>query len=231
MFWEGGFDGNMGVTPREQAVPYAAQGMFGRIAVGAEMRKEHGAQGGVGDLLEQGQGLGVREMALSAGNSLLERPGSQGVVQERFVVIGLQNQRLAGLEPLPDQFGSHAHVGDDADSGVGSGRRFPVDDESDGFIGVMGYGEGFHSHVAYVEGGAGRENLPGGRGGFAAGGQGVGGAAVGVDGDRMLTGQDVQSDGMIAMFVGEANGVNVGEGNADFLQFARGIARAQAGIH
>lgn len=59
-------------------------GQFGTVAVAAEVAEINVAEVGVDDGFEGGGGGFVGEVAVAAGDALLQRPGAAGIVLEHF---------------------------------------------------------------------------------------------------------------------------------------------------
>ena len=94
-----------------------AQGGVGRVAVGAEVREEDVFEHIGGALGNKLCGTHVGEVALSAADALLERPRARGFLQEVFVVVGFNDDRVASLELFAHQRGGHSEIGDNTNGG------------------------------------------------------------------------------------------------------------------
>jgi hypothetical protein len=104
----------MGGPEGRQALADHALGKFRAIAVAAQVAEEEMAQLGGDDLRGDLRRGVVGEMAVPAEDALFRAPGPPGVVLEHFhVVIGFENERVRGPDPLDDEFRGRAEIGEE----------------------------------------------------------------------------------------------------------------------
>ena len=83
----------VGVAVAGEAVAQQLEGEFRRVAIRAEMTENHMAEGGMRDLAEQVDDLGIGQMAVSRTDPLFDRPRAFEVgIEQVFVVIGFDKQ-------------------------------------------------------------------------------------------------------------------------------------------
>lgn len=201
------------------------QGEFWRVAVGAEVSEEDVREVVVEDAADQFGGADVGEVAVAGEDSLFDGPGAAGVVlQEVEVVVGLEQDRVAAADALDGQFGGVADVGEETDAGLGV-----FDDEADGVVGVMGDGKGVDREVADGEPVSGVEEAPSVEVGQVLP-EAIGGEAIAVEGEAEGAAQDLQAGGVVGVFVGEEDPVEVGDIQANGRQPPGDLPRAEAGV-
>lgn len=158
-------------------------GELGAVAVAAEVGQHHALELVPGNFADEcGRGF-VAEVTVPAEDALFDGPGPSGIVlEEADVVVGLQDEQVGVADALDDEPRDVAEVGEDAD-----GLRLVADEEVDRVERVVGHGERFDVQVADGKRCAVGEQAPrDGRGRGKFGGEGFGGEAVGVHGQRVL---------------------------------------------
>jgi hypothetical protein len=175
-------------------------GEVGGVAVLAEVGEEDVAEVFGGDFGDEFGGGLVGEVAVAGEDSLFDRPGALGVVLEQgFVVVGLDDERVDALDGVDDLPCCVAEVGEDAEGGIRGGE-----DEAHGVCGVMGHGEGLDAEFSDLKGRAAVEEAPlGVDGAFA---EAVGGERIGENRDAFFGAKNFESSGVVAVFVGEDDG-------------------------
>ena len=208
-----------------ELAPDGGAGMERAVAVRAEMAEVEVFHG-VGD--DFGGDLGgsvVGEMAVPGEDALLDGPGALDVVlEEAEVVVGLEDEGARGADALDDKLGGVAEVGEEADIAEGV-----VEHEADGVVGVMRNGEAVDLKVAEGDGGARFEELPLGEAGHL-GVEELGGEAVAIDGNGVAFGEDGEAADVVAVLVGEEDGLDVGDGATDGGEAEFDLFSAEAGI-
>ncbi len=216
---------DVGVAVVGEAGADGGAGVSGGVAVGAEVAEVEVFQAGGDDFGGDVGGGFVGEVAVAGEDALFDGPGAAAVgVEEVEVVIGFEDEGAGGADAFDDEAGGVAEVGEEADVAVAV-----VEHEADGVVGVVGDGEAVDLEVAELEGGAGFEEAPGGAGGEF-GLERFGGEAVAVDGDVVAFGEDGEAAGVVAVFVGEEDGLHVGEGAAEGMEAGFDLAGAEAGV-
>jgi len=104
------------------------------------------------------------------------------------------------------------------------------DEEADGFLSIMGYGEAADFEIAEAKSAAGFENIPTNLM-LKAGLYRQGGGPVSKDFDLGETRESAQGGGVITVFVGEKNGVDAFEFFTDFLEHPREAFRTETGVN
>lgn len=203
----------------------AAQGVGGRVAIGAEVAEDDVAEAGGGEAGDEFGGLFVGKVAVAGGDALLEGEGAAGVGFEEWpVVVGFEDEGFDAFQSPDDVFFGVAEVGGDGEAALAVAQGV-----ADGFDGVVGKAEGPDFEVAVGEGLPALEDLP--IGGLAELFlDDAGGAGAGEDGEGVLAEEDIESAGVVAVFVGEEDGAELGGVDAEGGEAQGRLFRAQAEI-
>ena len=127
-------------------------------------------------------------------------------------------------DAFDDEFGGVAEVGEEADAAVEV-----MEDVADGVVGVVGDGEGFDGEVSEGEGLPGFKEFPSGVAGeFRT--EVFHGGPVAVDGDAVAAGEDVKAGDVVAVFVGDEDGVEVAQGPPEGEEAVFDLFAAEAGV-
>lgn len=206
---------------------------FKAVAVAADVGEYDVSPAGAGDGGEEFAHVLVGEVAVAAGDALFGGPGAFPIgLEEAGAVVGFDDHNIDVVQALVDVGGDVAEVGEPRERAArgeevvgGAGGE----GEADGFLGVMGDGEGVDLKVAETETGAGLEDLPFG-GVVEPGLDGAGGSGVGEDGEFGVLFEGVDAGGVVPVFVGEKNGVDGVEGGAGVVEELAEFAAGEAGI-
>lgn len=179
----------------------------------------------VGDFGDEGGDLFIGQVAVLGGDALFDGPGAFGIVgEEEVVVVGFDEERVEVAEFGGHAAGDVAGVGEHAEGGV-----VGVEDESDWVDGVVLDGEGIDVEVFDGERLAWVEGFPLGVGdGFA---DHVGGGVGGEDRDGEGFQEGAEAIDVVAVFVGEEDGVDGFRGDADLVEAELELAGGEAGIN
>ncbi len=177
---------------------------------------------------QSGSGV-VAKVAVPAHDALLQRPWADGIFLQQFhVVVGFEHHHVYRAHSFDNELGRVAEVGQHADR-----VRAAVDGEADRVVGVVRNAERFDREVADFKWVAGREESPG---CFRLaielriGGDGFGCEPVGVNGNRLRAAQNREATRVVAVFVREQNGVEVGSRATDGREPLCDLPAAQPGI-
>ena len=119
-------------------------GKFGFVALAAQVREvklpetgRHGLRDGLG-------GRDIGDVAVTAEDALLERPGAARAILQHFhIVVGFEDEDVRGADAFEHEFGDVAEVGGKADRAGLSSKR-----EADGILGVVWDGKCLDAYVA-----------------------------------------------------------------------------------
>src|SRR5207302_4113669 len=104
-----------------------------------------------GDLFRDVRSGGVREVAVAAEDPLLNGPGTARIFLQQFqIMVRFQNEDLRRPDPLDDQFGGMAEVGEETNISLDGAQE-----KADRIVGIVGDAEGVDGDIANLEGGAG----------------------------------------------------------------------------
>ena len=212
-------------------VGYGLLGEFGPVAIAAEMGQEHMAEPVAGDIAgERGGGI-IAEVAVTAHDALLQRPGARGVFLKKFqVVIGFDDERIHLADAFRDELGHVTEIGQHADRHAGAGL---ANDIADGIVGIVGYAERFHEEIADLERTARGKQAPGnadGRRPLGIGGDGFGGETIGVNGDGTRFAEHAKTADVIGMFVGKDDAADLVDVAIDEREAMGDLAGAEPGV-
>jgi len=127
-----------------QTVIHHALGQRGPVAFAAQVAKVQMTQLGGHELLRGIGGGFVREMAMAAEDALLETPGPvRAILQQLDIVIGFEQQNIGRAQPIQDEFGHLAEVGQKSDIHAGGAQKIP-----DRILGVVQDVKRLDSNVA-----------------------------------------------------------------------------------
>lgn len=170
----------------------------------------------------------IGQMSPAAQNALLDGPGDRTDLEHGRVVVGFEQNGLAPPQVPFDRFGDVAEVSDDGNFGAAGRNRI-----ADGVRGVMGDGETLDPQFAELDDGAGLEAAQLRRGG------------VPIDARRGEVGQENgqasplggialdergQSGDVVAVLVGDEDGVKPGGVLAGGCEAFEGLFAAQSGV-
>lgn len=202
-----------------------ASGSIGIVAVFAQVPEHHLMQAVMRDGSHQFGGLLVGQMAVAGADALLGGPGAFGVgIQKLRIIVGFQKERVRALQTVANEVGDKADVTDKAQLGV-----LVLDGKAHRVRRVVRHGKALDAQVLEFEGAAGLHKTPA---------RGV--AEVIFDalarerGDKNrdvpLLGENLQSGGVIAVFVGQQNAVERGGAEAGGLHAQGNLLGAQPGV-
>ncbi len=149
----GEFDVDVAGADLVEARSHHGVGEFGKIALATEVAEVEVAQIGGHDFLGGVGGIAIREMAVAAGDALLEAPRAAGFLEHFEVVIGLEEEDIGGADAFERELGGVAEVGEEADFALGR-----VQEVADRVGGIVRDAERIHDDVANLEGSAGFED-------------------------------------------------------------------------
>lgn len=140
-------------------------------------------------------------------------------------MIGFQDQDVGGADPLNDQFGGVAEVGEKTD--VSPAR---AQEETDRVVGIMGDAEGIDADIPDLERRSGGED-PAVQLALELLFDGFFGEAIAIDRHpELFRAEDAESLNMIAVFVGDENTMEALGGPSDLGQALPNLASAKAGV-
>ena len=199
----GELDGDVGISCLGEAVARGVEAEVAVVAVGGEMGEEDVAGGAdIAKLREEASADVVGEMALVGEDALDEMGRAAAVAEAARLVVGLEDEDVAVGEILANGRGGGAKVGGDADREAAA-----FDTIAHGVEGVVGHAEGGDAEGADMEGAGGHQVVPG---ELAVGVGGAGGVAGGVDGEAELFLEHADAGDVVAVLVGEADGMDGG---------------------
>lgn len=210
-----------------EGIPDGVDGQFGRVAVAAEMTEDNMAQRrGAGAEGEVGGGA-VGEVSVGGHDALFDGKRTFGVCLEHLlVVVGLDEEAVDAGDVVNDGVVDVAQVGQHAD-----GDGLAADGESDGIRGVVGDGKSGDFKRFEAERAAGAEEAPLGGGiALVLRADFVGGEACSVDRAAQSAKQDRKAGGMVAVFVGEQDGADLGRIETRGIEALEGLAGAETGV-
>lgn len=222
----GGFHGGVGGTDAAEGFADDGLGEGRAIAVAAEVAEVEVTQLGGHDFCGDLRGCVVGKVAVPAEDALLGGPGTAGVVLEHFhVVIRFEDEDVGGADAFDNEAGGVAEIGEEAN--IPGGR---AQEEADGIVGIMRDAEGIDGDISELEGGAGGEEAEV-EGRLELGLDDFLGQAVAVNGDVQPAGEHAEALGVVGMFVGDENSVQVFGRSPDTEESLTNLARAEAGIN
>jgi len=214
----------VGANPLQPFLGDAAR-QFGSIALAAEVSQVQMAQVGRHDRFGGVGGGLVGEVTLASENALFEAPGTvRTFLEHADIVVGLQHQHIRVADSIEDVFGDVTEVRDETDIAGGGPEQEP-----DRILGVVRDVEGLDDDVAdfktlacFEE--AAVEACAEGAFRFLLGG------AVAVDGDAEFAGDADESLDMVAVLVGDEDGIEVFGRAAEGGQSLADLSGAEAGV-
>ena len=112
----GAVEADVRMAERVEAVAKVGNDKVLAVAVGAEVTEDHLVELRVGDVAEQIGHLIIRQMPVQRADALLGRPWAARVgIEQAFVVVGLDEQRVELAKVFGDAARDMAHVRSDAD--------------------------------------------------------------------------------------------------------------------
>jgi hypothetical protein len=208
-----------------EAVFGDAEGQFRAIAFTAEVSEVDMAQMARHDGFGGVRGGLIGKVSLSAEDALFKAPGPmRAILEHPDVVVGLEHEDIGVPDPVQDVFGDVAEVGDKSDIAA---RR--AHEESHWILCVVRDVEGLDEDIADFEALAGFEEAA-----IEAASERAFrfflGGAIAVDGDVEFAGDPDEALDVVAVFVGDEDGVEVLRGSADGRESLSDLAGAQAGV-
>lgn len=174
----------------------------GRVAVAAQVAENHGFEGRGLKICHQLCRIRIRQMAMTRRNPLLHRPRPLCVALKKgIIIVCLHEQPLNIAECLNHQPGGIAEICEDPKSGM-----LLLNTKSHRIRGIMGHGEG--SDLQFLDGkarsGFKKPNPPRNFWCFECSGR----ESITIEGKLPPLEENLQSPGVIRVFMGEQNTIN-----------------------
>lgn len=220
----GELHGNMRGTDFRQPLADHLLGEFRAVAFPAEMAKVDVAQVGRHDFLCGIGGVGVGQMAVPAGDALLEAPRASGILQHLQIMVRFQNEDVGGADAFQGEFGRMAKVSQKADL-----ARRGAEQKTNGIRGIVRNAESVHHDIANFKTAAGAEDAAI-ELGFKLPFNAFLGRTVTVDGNLQLRTKRRKPIDMVGVLVGDQDARESFRGAANGCQTLADLTQTEAGI-
>lgn len=198
---------------------------FRTVAIGTEVAQVDVFDARGGQLCGGFSGGIVGEVTVAGEDALFDRPGASGVLLQHLqIVVGFEHQGARAAYPFHDQLRGVAEVSQESDAAL-----LVVKNESDWVVSVVRHSEGVHRQVAKRHRFARLEKSPA-LVRRQVGPEGRRGLAVAIYRDLVALGQHRQTADVVAMFVGDEDGLHVVESAVDLLQALIDLLATETGI-
>jgi len=204
-----------------------AEGEVGGVAIARKMAKDRPAQAVAGERGEDLRGGGIGEMAVARHDALLDGPWTAAVLLEQFfVVIGLDNHGRGGAQALVDELGGEPEIGAKPEA-----RAAMMQHVADRVRRIVRHGEGLHHDIADREIRARLEEAKILAALLAAGSpQGIRGEGIAINGGLKFFAEDIEPGGVVDVLVRDKNAVDGGGRDGGRIEPRANLPGTQAAI-